>query len=153
MGGGGVLYERGRPTRCFVIKWEAADFAGMKVEIGSPAAQTFLEVVVLVLAVELWGDGSRPAAVLGDNQGALQEVLDLKGKGLHAPVSQALSRLLVARSLSLTVAHLPTEANTAADALSRQAEPHNLKPWPFVRSQGVVVDEAVRPSTLWSWLG
>ena len=91
--------------------------------------------------------------MLGDNVAALQEILDLKGKGLHAPVSQALSILLVARSLSLTVAHLPSEANTAADALSRQTEPGNLKPWPFSPRQGAQVDEAVRPSTLWSWLG
>ena len=85
--------------------------------------------------------------------GPLQEVLDLKGKGLHAPVSQALSILLVSRSLSLTVGHLPSEANTEADALSRQSEPNNLLPWPFSRAQAVQVDEAVRPSTLWSWLG
>ena len=82
------MYVADRPTRCFAIEWEAADFAGMKGEIGSPAAQTFFEVVVLVLAVELWGDGVRPAAILGDSVSALQEVLSLKGKGLHAPVSQ-----------------------------------------------------------------
>ena len=147
------MYESGRPTRCFAIEWTPADFAGMEVEIGSPAAQTFFEVVVLVLAVELWADGVHPAAILGDSVSALQEVLSLKGKGLHAPVSQALSRLLVSRSLSLTVGHLPGEANTAADALSRQAEPENTKPWPFRRGQGVQVDEAIRPSTLWGWLG
>ena len=152
-GGGGVMYVCDRPTRCFAIVWVPADFAGMDVEIGSPAAQTFFEVVVLVLAVELWADGVRPAAILGDSVSALQEVVSLKGKGLHAPVSQALSRLMVSRSLSLTVGHLPAEANTAADALSRQAESKNPKPWPFRRGQEVQVDEAVRPSTLWSWLG
>ena len=146
-----MVYEGDRPTRCF--EWVPADFAGLDVQIGSPAAQTFFEVVVLVLAVELWGDGVRPAAILGDSVSALQEVLNLKGKGLHAPVSQALSRLLISRSLSLTVGHLPGEANTAADALSRQAEPGNIKPWPFRRGDGVQVEEAVRPSTLWSWLG
>ena len=120
--------------------------------MGSSSAQTFFEVLVLVLAVELWCDGSRPVAILGDNTGALQEALDLKGRGVQAPLSQALSILIIARSLHLSVGHLPSEANTAADALSRQSEPGSGKPWPFAPTAGVQVVTPLSPLVLWSWL-
>ena len=124
----------------------------MSVQIGDSSSQTFFEISVLVLAVELWAEGVRPAIVLGDNVAALQEALSLKGKGVHAPLSQALSVLIISRSLRLSAGHLPSEANDAADALSRQSEPENAKPWPFQPHQGVIVDEPLAPAVLWSWL-
>merc|ERR1712214_128775 len=72
-----------------------------------------------------------PTVVLGDNVAALQLALDLKGKDGQASLAQALAVLVVSRTLHLTVGHLPSEANEAADSLSRQAEPGNCKPWPF----------------------
>ena len=86
------------------------------------------------MAVELWGVSTLPTVILGDNVPALQEALDLKGKGTQAPLAQCLAVLLVSRSLpagGFVVGHLPSEANEAADALSRQFEPDNHKPWPF----------------------
>ena len=151
-GGGGVLYVQDRPVRCFTCTWAAEDFGNMDVEIGSPASQTFFEVLVLVLAVELWAEEGQSSAILGDNTGALQEALDLKGRGVHTKLAQALSIIIVSRSLSLSVGHLPSEANTAADSLSRQAEPGNRKPWPFARKAGVKIDTPLSPSTLWQWL-
>ena len=142
----------GFPVRCFCGAWQPADFEGKGVEVGSSASQTFFEVLVLVIAVELWGDGTRPAAVLGDNVEALQEALSRKGKGELAPLSQALSVLLVARSLRLSAGHLPSEANEPADTLSHQAEPGNSKPWPFSESQGVRVDTPLSPTALWDWV-
>ena len=146
------MIEAGRPVRCFSCAWHADDFRGMNVLVGDSSSQTFFEILVLILAVELWAEGVRPTIVLGDNTAALQEALSLKGKGVHAPLSQALSVLMIARSLRLTAGHLPSEANDAADTLSRQAEPDNVKPWPFAPAQGVVVDTPLSPTALWSWL-
>ena len=151
-GGGGVLIEAGVPVRCFCCAWRPEDFAEMDVTVGSSASQTFFEILVLVLAVELWGDATRPAVALGDNTAALQEAISLKGKGEQAPLSQALSVLLIARSLRITAGHLPSEANEAADSLSRQSEPGNQKPWPFQQDQGVIIDEPLSPTALWSWI-
>ena len=120
--------------------------------MGSSASQTFFEVLVLILAVELWGDATRPTLVLGDNVAALQEAISLKGKGGQAPLSQALSVLLVSRSLHIAAGHLPSEANVAADTLSRQAEPGNAKPWPFRSEQRVAIDEPLSPAALWGWI-
>ena len=147
-----MLYVRDRPVRCFACTWTPADFDNMDVTIGDPASLTFFEVLVLLLAVELWAERGRAAAVLGDNTGALQEALDLKGRGVQAPLAQALSILVVSRSLALSVGHLPSEANTAADCLSRQAEPGSRKPWPFKRGSGVTVDVPLTPAALWEWL-
>ena len=82
-GGGGVLVIDGRPVRCFSCTWVASDFEGMNVDIGASSSQTFFEILVLVLAVELWAIATRPAAILGDNVSALQEALSLRGKGAH----------------------------------------------------------------------
>ena len=107
----------------------------------------------MVLAVELWAKASKPAVILGDNLPALQEALDLKGKGGQEPLAQALAVIVASRSLSLTVAHLPTEANVLADSLSRQSEPGNLKPWPFTSAQHeqgrLREDTPVSPRELW----
>ena len=151
-GGGGVLFENDRPVRYFSCVWRQGDFGERGVQIGTSAAQTYLEVLVLVLAVELWGRTLRPTVDLGDNVPALQEALTLKGRGLQGELAQALSVLIVSRSLTITVGHLPTEANTAADALSRLAEPRGSKSNPFVGRSGVSQDFPVRPSALWAWI-
>ena len=143
----------GKPVRCFCCAWEAGEFQGMDVEVGSSASQTFFEILVLVLAIELWALSVQPTAVLGDNVAALQEAISMKGKGLHAPLSQALAVLIVSRTLRLSAGHLPSEANEAADSLSRQAEPGNAKRWPFSPDQNVIRDVPLAPSALWAWIG
>ena len=130
----------------------ARDFGDRDVQLGCSSSQTYLEVLVLVLAVELWGRTLRPTIVLGDNLPALQEALTLKGRGLHGELAQALSVLIVSRSLAISVGHLPTEANTAADALSRLAEPSGRKHNPFIGRPDVHRDVPVRPTALWAWI-
>ena len=151
-----MLFKKGRPSRYFVCTWEQVDFDHLGIKVGDCAAQTFFEVLVLVLAVELSANASKPAVILGDNLPALQEALDLKGKGAQEPLAQALAVVVSARSLALTVAHLPTEANDLADALSRQSGPANAPPWPFTAAQhegGRLHEDApVSPSELWGWI-
>ena len=108
-------------------------------------------MLILVLAIELWGRTLRPTIVLGDNLPALQEALTLKGRGLLGELAQALSVLIVSRSLAISAGHLPTEANTAADALSRLVEPKGQKRNPFAGRPDVLRDVPVRPTALWAW--
>ena len=110
----------------------------------------FFEVLVLVLAVELWGLSGHPTVILGDNVAALQLALDLKGKDGQASLAQALAVLVVSCTLHLTVGHLPSEANEAADTLSRQAEPGNIKPWPF--GPEVACDTPLPVAVLLGWI-
>ena len=68
-------------------------------------------------------------------------------------LAQLLAVLRGARTLDLEVAHLPTEANDVADALSRQAGPlKDRKPWPFSSSQAVRIVEPLDLAALWAWL-
>ena len=84
---------------------------------------------------------------------ALQEAIDLRGRGLHADLAQALAILRSTRSLTLAVGHLPSEANTAADALSRQAGPTGeAKAWPFTAETAVSIDRPLKPQALRAWL-
>ena len=151
-GGGGVLFEGDRPVRCFSCRWNQDDFSGLDVEVGSPASQTFFEICAAVLGIELWCGSSTPTVLLGDNTGTLQELLDLKGAGVHGMLAQSLAVLRCARTLTLAVGHLPSESNVLADALSRQADPNEHHPWPFAPDAQVTVDDPICPSTLWTWL-
>ena len=146
-----MLFEHDVPKRCFACTWDQADFAGREVWVGEPASQTFFEVLALTLAVELWCGAGQPTAILGDNTAALQEALTLKGKGAVGDLAQVLAVLRCSRTLALTVGHLPTEANDAADALSRQCDIPRPA-WPFTPSQGVVRDAPLRPTDLWEWI-
>ena len=150
-GGGGVLLVDGTPTRCFACAWNPEDFQGMDVCVGDSASQTFFEILALALALELWCGQGVPTAVLGDNTAALQEALSLKGKGAVADLAQVLAVLQCSRSLTLTVGHLPTEANTAADALSRQFDSPRAA-WPFSPEQRVQLDTPLKPADLWGWI-
>ena len=125
----------------------------MGVTVGSSCSQTSFEVLALVLAVELWCQPGLPTVILGDNLGALQEALDLRGKRLHRPLAQALAVLRSRRSLDITVAHLPSESNTAADALSRLTAPGSeAKSWPFSACGSVQAVNSMKLSDLWSLL-
>ena len=96
------------------------------------------------------GCPAQPTVILGDNVPALQLALDFNGKGGQAGLAQALSILVVSRTLHLSVGHLPSEANEAADSLSRQAEPGNAKPWPF--GADVIRDTPLPPAAILEWI-
>ena len=75
----------------------------------------------------------------------------MKGKGAHGGLSLALAVLKCSRSLALAAAHLPSEANVAADTLSRQSELPRPA-WPFRVDQDVVQDIPLRPGAIWKWI-
>ena len=152
MGRMGVLIVNGCPAECFSRAWDATFFKAKGVTVGDPAFQTYFEILVFLLAAERWCFSDRPTAVFGDNVAALQEALDMKGRKDQLELAQLLAVLRGARSAEISVAHLPTEANLAADALSRQAGPiADRKPWPFRPGQVERVSTISLP-TLWSWI-
>ena len=121
--------------------------------MGDPAFQTYFEVLALILCVEKWCFAEPPTSIFGDNVGALQEALDMKGRGAQVELAQFLAILRGARSLHLSVAHLPSESNDAADALSRQAGPMDeRKAWPFKPELGVNQVSPINLEVLWGWL-
>ena len=81
---------------------------------------------------------------------ALQEALDLKGRGALLQLSRELSVVRAGRSLWLHVSHLYEEANSIADALSRQAAPQDqAKPFPTAALDGAAESEAPALEDLW----
>ena len=107
----------------------------------------------MVLAAELWCPDSTPTTIFGDNVAALQSALALKGRGEQLRLIQSFAVIRSARTLDIRVAHLPSEANVAADALSRQFGPTpDRKAWPFSPHQNVVRDTPLLPGDLWSLL-
>ena len=123
-------------------------------QVGEPSSQTFFEILALLMAIERWCPAdSPPTAIWGDNVAALQEAINMRGKGPQEALAQALAVLRGARSLQLAVGHLPSESNSHRGCLE-----------PLVRTrlggQAVAVpqgssvtrDVPLSPSVLWSWL-
>ena len=112
----------------FSVAWHEVDLPeGLR--IGDSASQTGFEYLVLVLAASIWC--GPPTVILGDNTGALQCAIDLKGKGLMLILSRALAVLRARKSFVVTVGHLASEHNDHADALSRLCAPEeDAKPFP-----------------------
>ena len=149
-GGGGVLYVNDAPTSYFATRWRPEDITGLDVDIGLPRSQTFWEIVALFLALCLWARPGEALAVLGDNTAALQEALNLRGKRQAQSVSREMAVRKARGNWLIHVGHLPSEANTAADACSRLwAEGHEKKLNPF-RGTDIKHVRAPRLSKLWS---
>ena len=79
------------PFEFFHCAWENIDH--LKVEPGQSKHQTFWEILTILLSLELWGDHfvHEEVAILGDNTGALQNVLDLKGRGPMLAVAREIA--------------------------------------------------------------
>ena len=76
----------------------------------------------VLLALIQWGDNYVKEAVTlcCDNVGALQDALDLKGSSTLLPVARELAWRRARCGWKFVVAHLPAEANTGVDTLSRR---------------------------------
>jgi len=120
-GGGAARRRNGRYVDHFALEWSEDLFPGLPVEIGQPKSQTFFEFVTLLLTLMVWGDSytEERVTILGDNTGALQEALSLKGRGALLAVSRELAWRVARHSWLYSVAHLPSEHNSVADSLSR----------------------------------
>ena len=123
-GGGAVLRCNKVVTEYFEVKWEATTAVWLGVETHNSKFQTFWEFLTLVLALCVWGDQfvQEAVALLGDNTGALQDALHLKGRGILAAVARELSWRKARYGWEVEVGHVPGELNTVPDALSRLHE-------------------------------
>ena len=101
------------------------DMAHLDVRIGEPSAQCFLEFLALFICLELWGSAFVQTAlqVVGDNTGALEAALQLKGAGPMLAIARELAWRKARRRWQYSVGHLATAANRLPDALSRLHDP------------------------------
>ena len=131
-GGGAVLRNPDSVVvEYFVVVWDGYEAPHLNVEPGLPAHQTFWEFSTLVLSLCVWGDRfvDEVLSILGDNTGALNNALALKGKGNLLALARELSWRQARRRWRFQVGHLPSELNVTSDALSRVADPKGV-PWP-----------------------
>ena len=120
-GGGGVLWANGRPIRWWRLGWTAAHVHRIepRARTGEPAFQTFWEYLALFISLVLWAGPRDPIAIVGDNTGALQLAIDLNGDNGLLAISREVAWRKARHGWSYGAGHLPTEANSLADALSR----------------------------------
>ena len=121
----------GAVAEFFYTIWQSEDAAALGVEPGETGHQTFWEFLTLLLALIVWGPRVRSVSVpvLGDNTGALQSAISLRGRGPLLAVARELAWRQVRGSWKFTVGHLPSEHNVTADALSRVADSGKVA-WP-----------------------
>ena len=150
-GGGAVLRNGdGLIVEYFSILWTEADAPHLGVVPGDCRHQTFFEFLTLLLALLVWGDWfvDESLAVLGDNVGALTSALSLSGRGSLLAVARELSWRRARRRWSYEVAHLPSEHNVVADALSRVADPSGV-PWPALALSQAQMKNCPRVADVW----
>ena len=80
---------------------------------------------MLLLTLIRWGSVTREAgvAVVGDNTASLGAAANLRGRGALTAISRELAWRKVRHQWRFAVGHLPSEANTVADTLSRLSAP------------------------------
>jgi len=124
-GGGAVLRNGSTVTEFWMCKWEQADVAHLPVRVGEPSAQTFLEMLALLISLVLWADYfvAESLQVVGDNTGALSSALQLKGSGPLLAIAREIAWRQARRRWAWVAGHIPSEENVVPDALSRQAGP------------------------------
>ena len=74
-----------------------------------------------LLCLVAWGHlfHTEVLAVVGDNTGAMQNTLDLKGRGVMLAVAREIAWRRERFGWKYKVGHIPSEYNTIPDALSR----------------------------------
>ena len=130
-GGGALLRDGdGRVMEYFAVVWYGDEAPHLKVVPNDTCFQSFWKLSTL-LALCTWGDRfvHEKVAVLGDTTAALSSALALKGRGPMLAVARELSWRQARRKWAFDVAHLPSEYNVVADALSRTADPKGCA-WP-----------------------
>ena len=150
--GGGCLLKNpdGVIERYFAVVWDGSEAVHLGVRIGEPAFQTFWEFCTLLLSLVVWGKHFRQNTVViyGDNTAALANALNLKGRGILLHVAREIAWRQARRGWKFETAHLPSEHNSIADALSRITDPKG-KQWPRLALSAAEADTAPRLSELW----
>ena len=124
-GGGAILRDGGVIKEFWYKAWSQEDVAQLDVHIGEPSAQCFLEFLALFICLELWGNDfvQTSLQIVGDNTGALEAALQLKGSGPMLAIAREIAWRKARRHWQYRVGHLASESNDIPDALSRQHDP------------------------------
>ena len=124
-GGGAILRYQNSVSEWFAVEWREKDASHLDISPGLPKDQTFWEMAILMLGLIQWGDWFTALELrcIGDNTGALGNILALKGRGPLLAISREIAWRQAQRRWRFSVGHLPTEFNRVADALSRLAAP------------------------------
>ena len=125
LGGGAVLRNGTAAYEFFAVQWDEQDVKHLDVFTGLPKYQSFWEFLTLLLALIAWGHFflQEAVTVLGDNTAALQNAIDMKGRRSMLAVARELAWRRAKFDWKFVVAHLPSEHNITADALSRLDAP------------------------------
>jgi len=124
-GGGAILFQRGVAKEWFATTWSQECAEYLSAPLGLPEGQTTWEYLIVYLVLLSWGSRCRATglAIAGDNLSSLAGSLNLKGKGGLHKITREISWRKTRYAWKFSAGHLPTELNTAADALSRLAAP------------------------------
>jgi len=124
-GGGGVLFENGRPVEYWVLSWSCDLARLLQTQIGDTSGQTTWEYLAIFVSLLVWGSRFRTEglAILGDNLASLSGALNLKGRSSLTLITKEISWRKVREGWRYACGHLPSEHNLIADALSRQSAP------------------------------
>ena len=124
-GGGAARRTPDGYTEFVEVRWRMSMVPDLDVEIGAPRSQTFWESLMLMICLLVWaGDfEGKTLRLAGDNTGSLQNALALRGRGPLLAVAREITWRRARLKWSFSVAHLPSEHNTVADALSRRGGP------------------------------
>ena len=150
-GGGAVLRNSDGWIECyFNTVWDGTEAPHLEVWPGDPKHQTFWEFATLFLALLAWSDlfSKQTVAILGDNTGALQLALSLKGRGRLLAISREIAWRRARRRWQFEVGHLPSEHNSVADALSRANDPDGV-PWPAHALSRATYSKPPRLADIW----
>ena len=130
-GGGAILLEGNVVREYFAVSWRKQDAEHLGVHPGTPKWQSFWELAAILLCLEAWGRRftSTSMAIVGDNTSALQDALDLKGKGPMLALAREIALRRAQHGCKFVVGHIPTERNTVPDRLSRLFAPERA-PFP-----------------------
>ena len=123
MGAGTVLLQTGTPKELFELAWTESAASSVGAVVGQPSSQTLFEYLALYLLLRIWAPSFTHVgvSVLGDNLASLTLSLSFKGKAGLAKISRELSWRKVRGAWRYAAAHMPSEHNGIADALSRTA--------------------------------
>jgi len=121
-GGGGARRRGTEYVEWFALRWTSTHVGRSGATIGTSASQSFWEFFTLLVVLMVWGSTCPGQAlqIQGDNTSALQQALSMRGRGAMLAISRELSWRQARYKWDFAVAHLPTEHNGIADALSRQ---------------------------------
>ena len=149
-GGGAILKNNGIVIAYWWAIWDTASVAHLEVRTGIPDHQTFWEALALLISMVTWKKhfATGPVLIIGDNIPALQNTLDLKGRGALMAISREIAWRQARFRWRFDVGHLPSEFNKAPDALSRFAAP-SPEPWPYEALEGATESTIPDIKSIW----